>query len=480
IELAYWTSGLGEEYIRKTIENFEKKYPQYKVAYEPSPNGGAITNTFGYGANYDTVDLYMYAINAIEPEDLIKNAEPLDDLVNGKYENESITLGEKILPEFRSALMSDDGHYHSLTYGGGWTGIAYNRKIIDGVKYKIPNTTDELARLALDISDDFGSKGITPFIHYQNGGYWMTIASSWQIQYDGPDYYFNNFLPLKDSSGISPSKSVLIAEDGRKAAMDALEKLVTPGYVYNGSNALIFTDAQTLFLNDKAAMMVNGSWLINEMKQHVNENYDFSMMPTPVISSIKNKCTTIEHDAELSALITAVDAAYSPEEVPLTGAGYSVNEADRARIFEARYIMHSNFDQHGMVIPKYASAKEAAKLFVQYFYSDENLKMYHDVTHMTLPIRYSDGSSIDMNGWLAWEKQQQYFTEKCKTFFDSSSQTSKIFTAGGCSFYAGIDFISSFCNQNKNARQSSDQAWAQMVSIFNGNWDLYLNNAQLK
>lgn len=57
IELSYWSSGLGEEYIKETIKNFEIKYPQYKVYFDSSPNGGAINNTFGYGANYDTVDL---------------------------------------------------------------------------------------------------------------------------------------------------------------------------------------------------------------------------------------------------------------------------------------------------------------------------------------------------------------------------------------------------------------------------------------
>ena len=182
IELAYWSSGLGEEYIKETIKGFEKKYPQYKVYFDPSANGGAIANTFGYGANYDTVDLYMYAINSLREEDIIEYAEPLDDIVKTRYENESMTLEEKILPKFRNSLKSSDGKYHSLTYGGGWTGIAYNKNMFDEYDLDIPNTTDELVDLAVQIDDEVkgaNGKPVPPFIHYQAGGYWMTVVSAW-------------------------------------------------------------------------------------------------------------------------------------------------------------------------------------------------------------------------------------------------------------------------------------------------------------
>lgn len=483
IELSYWSSGLGEDYIKETIKGFEAKYPEYKVYFEPSANGGAIANTFGYGANYDTVDLYMYAINSLREEDIIEYAEPLDDIVNSKYENESMTLEEKILPKFRDALKSSDGKYHSLTYGGGWTGIAYNKNMFEEYDLDIPNTTDELVDLAVQIDDEVkgvDGKPVPPFIHYQAGGYWMTVVSAWQIQYDGPDYYFDTFLPLGGEM-TNPDKSILTTEDGRKAAMDVMEQIITPGFVFNGSNALVFTDAQTYFLNDRAAMMVNGSWMINEMKVHLNEKQDFSMMPTPVISSIIEKVPdrSISNDKELSALITAIDKANTVDEVALSGTGYEVTKADLERVYEARHVMHSNFNEHGMLIPKYATAKEGAKKFIQYFYSDENVRMYHDVTHMTIPIQYSDGTAVNTTGWRDWEIQQQKFTDKYMTFFDQNANTSKIFTAGGCQFYGGIDFISAFCNPDSGQRLSSDKAWSQMVAIWDANWNNYKSNAQL-
>ncbi len=480
IELSYWTSGLGEDIIKETIAGFEAKYPEYKVYYDPNASGSAILNTFGYGPNYDTVDLYMYAINGLAEEDIIEYAEPLDDLVNSRYEDEALTLGEKIMPKFRDALKSSDGKYHALTYGGGWTGIAYNQNVIDGEKFEVPNTTDELIELAGDLDD----ANLKPFIHYQTGGYWMTVVNVWQLQYDGLDYYMNTFLPLDDGT-TAPSLNVLMAEDGRKKAMDVMEKIITPGYVYNGSNALVFTDAQTLFLNDAAVMMVNGSWMINEMKQHLSEEQNFSMMATPVISSIVDKCDTIRGEAgksadeELSALIDAIDAADSMEDVSLQGTGYDVRQEDMERIYEARNTMHSNFDQHGILIPTYSTAKEAAKLFVQYFYSDENIRKYREVSHMPIPVQYSDGSAVDMDGWLDWEIQQARFTERCTTVFEESNKASKIFTAGGCTPYANIDFVTAFCNTNPQARLSSDAVWSQMLQTFERDWDTYVSNAQL-
>ena len=49
ITVRYWNSGIGVEYLDKTVENFQKAYPQYRVWLDTSSNRRDIVNDFGNG-----------------------------------------------------------------------------------------------------------------------------------------------------------------------------------------------------------------------------------------------------------------------------------------------------------------------------------------------------------------------------------------------------------------------------------------------
>ena len=57
-----------------------------------------------------------------------------------------------MVAKFRNALKSSDGKYHSLTYGGGWTGIAYNKNMFDeeAQKHAFQMTYDAIMRVLTD------------------------------------------------------------------------------------------------------------------------------------------------------------------------------------------------------------------------------------------------------------------------------------------------------------------------------------------
>ena len=268
-------------------------------------------------------------------------------------------MGEDRLRYFKS----QDGNYYSFSYYGGWGGLVYNADIINGTTYQVPNTTDELYYLAMDLA----AETKTPFIHFTDGGYWYYLYDVWFAQYAGMDKYLD---------AIENPTLEKISDDslGVKQMLEVMEKLIgATDQCYNGSNSYDFTTSQTLFLENKAVMMANGSWMEYEMR----ENYEagtknYSMMRTPVISSIIDHCDTIEDDAELSALIDAIDNG----DTALEGTGYTVSQADYDRIKYARSLMTNNFNAHTACIPNYSTAKEGAKKFLQYFYSDEALLLY--------------------------------------------------------------------------------------------------------
>lgn len=469
IQLSYWRSGLGIDYLNRIIEDFEEEYPQYNVILEPTYNKLSILDNIELEEEYNTIDLYM--TGRINPE-YNRYFEPLNSILEHKHEGETKTIGEKYYQDVLENLKSTDGNYYTLSYGGGWGGIVYNSKVIDGDKYKIPRTTDELESLAMQLYDD----GLTPFIHFQEGGYWFIVYQIWQMQYDGMDYYENVYLPLNDG-GESPSLDILTAEDGRRKVLDVMQSLVTPEYVYNGTNSLTFTEAQTLFVKGQAVMMANGSWLINEMRQELDPDVELKIMKVPVISSIVDNLeeTTL---SELGPLIDAIDKASAKEEVPLEGDGYKVSEYDRDRVFEARNLMFSNNDEHVFYIPEYSVAKEAAKEFIKFFYRDEEMRVYADTIHAALPVHYSDGSDVDMTDWNEWEKETQAFYDTAIPVFKTNSKSSPIFTAGGADDYARVPFVTLFCSR-ENDRITAQTAWERIKLTFEEQWPNYLSNAGL-
>lgn len=486
ITVKFWDSGVGSEFLKKTVEQFQIKYPEYRVWTDISSNRKDIVNDFGQGEEIDGVDVWMFPVDSISSKTLAAYAEPLNDILGKTYGDESKTIGEKYEPAVLEALQWPDGNYYSLSYSGGWYGIVYNETIIDGENYRLPRTTQELEELTIELAADPALKNMRPYIHYAEGGYWNFVYNVWQAQYDGMDYYTNTFMPLDGGeSDPAPSKNVLTKQDGRYQAIQALERILKPAYVYSGSNSLAFTDAQTLFIKDRAVMMVNGSWMLNEMQSVEGATTSFKIMKNPVISAIIDKCPTITGenggtaDEELCALIDAVDAASSSAAVPLTGNGYSVSLEDAARVYEARNIMSNNFDAHGIIIPTYSSAKEGAKLFIEYFYSDENLKNYWDTTQLPLPVTYSNGEGPDMTGWTEWSIQQQEYAKTAIPMYLIQRTASPVFTAGGADPYADVNIVSKFTSENANDRLTAAEAWDSIISIFNKNWENYLTNAQL-
>ena len=367
LNINYWRSGYGLEFMEKAIEGFKVKYPQYNVNLYESSTATSVMAGFGQGASHDPVDLYVSgAINA----NLIEHADALDDLLDAKAdESESKTIRQKYNPEVLNSFKSLDGKHYNLAFAGSMAGIVYNNTIIDGEKFTLPRTTKELEELCGALLAD-ESNAVTPFIHFKEG-YWNMLYPVFQAQYDGLDYYTNTFLTLgnQDLSTVSAqdsAKEILVKKDGRYQAMKALEGIISSQSIVNGSNTTDFNSAQTKFLNGYSAMMVNGGWLLNEANKSVDVNKKFSMMKTPIISSIVDKCSSsLKSDTELRALITAIDSAIDQgiavSEIPVTGAGYSVESSDVETIYEARTIMMSLFNTSVFTVPRYSNAKKAAK-----------------------------------------------------------------------------------------------------------------------
>lgn len=468
IEISYWNSGLGSDWLNNVIKGFNEKHPEYNVYYSASANSNAVTSSLGVDG--DTVDIYM-GIKNYDTSLL----EPMDDVLNDTAEGDSKTLMEKFDPAYLALEKAADGHYYELTFGGGIVGLVYNKSMFkDAELTQLPRTTNELTT----VCDKLKKKELTPLCHYAPSGYWEFMDEVFFAQYDGMDYYINNFYACKDENGNSPSKEVLTKKDGRYEAIKAYEKFITPEYVLQGSNSQDHVTMQTQFLNGKAAMMVTGSWVANEMKS-VGGLENFEMMKTPVLSAITDKLDSVKTEGGLRDLITAIDSVTDGEKKLsdyADGANYSVggksiSAADWKYVSAARNMVPANYAGECAYIPVSSNAKEGAKNFLKYLYSDEGYKIYTDTLHLTMPLTLSSGE-LDISEWNSFEINQYDLLKKAEyNVTNYIMSKNRIFVDGGADAFANTEYINLFCTTNTADRITADKAWEKIITTINDNYE---------
>ena len=473
LTISFWKAGWGEQYMRDTVEAFKLAYPNYNVDYQPTTNGFMFSETIELGAEMNPIDLYIGSFMMTPYDEL---TEPLNSLYQEKCYGENITLADKLGASTVEGMRHRDGNIYGVPEpSSGYVGLIYNADIIgEGTDYEIPVTTDELELLVSDLSYDPELDEVYPFIHYGQGDYWKRVYEQWWIQYDGLDAYYD-FIALKDENGNTPSKDVILAEDGRYEAVKVLETIVSKDTVYPGSNKLEYQQAQTLFMNGASVMMANGNWLINEMKSNTEATTkNLLIMRTPVISALIDKLTSVEDDAELAAVIRKMDEDLAfGRGGALTGDGFDITKEDYDRIYEARYIGAPGSDTSLFVIPEYSTAKEAAKDFIKFAFSDEQLKKKSQTLHMDCSLPGSN-FTVDTTGWSAFEIcAKELGKSTISVLGEAVGIKSNLFTAGGLTVWYSSPIVA-LCQEES---LTAETYWESLIRYYNNKWDEAVRNA---
>ncbi len=452
IEINYWNSGLGTAWLDAVIEGFKKKYPEYNVYYNATASSTAVVTAYGL-EDTDTIDLYL----ATKQYDK-RYLEPLNDVLESTADGDTKTIKEKFDADYL-LLEEYDGQYYNLTHGGGILSFVYNKKLFEkaGIT-QLPRTSDELSVVCGVLADN----GIKPLCHFKPSGYYSWLTETWFSQYNGLDYWRDFYA--------NPTKEKMLTKDGRYEAIKAYEKFVTPENVLQGSNSDPHVSIQTKFLGEKCAIMLNGSWLSNEM-QNSGKMEDFEMMKTPVISAITDKLTTVKSEPELRNLITAIDNVTDGVETVDTYkdgdnynvGGKSVSASDWDYVKAARNSVSANYSGETAFIPSYSNAKEGAKEFLKYLYSDEGYQIYLNSLHIKMPLDLCEGE-INTEGWNSFEKSQlELFNKAEHNISNDIMNKHRIFVDGGADSIADYEFISLMCSNSESDRISAEETWNEIV-----------------
>ncbi len=505
LEVYIFNAGYGYEWCQTLLDAFKEetwvkeKYPNLAVDLTHNEvenyatdmlNGSASTNKYEIIMG---LNLYKSLGDAGRAEDLTKTV--YETTVPGENVRYIDKMYSSVLRSNLNATSNPAATdtYYTTTWATGMTGIVYNENALQKVGKPVPNTTDEL----IDIMKYVKSNTISgydqkySFVTYTSSAYTNYMLNTWWAQYEGCEEYAN-FFEGYDSSTNSISSAVL-SQEGRLKALEVLESVMSKdkGYVYlnpaPGREA--YRTTQNQLVMGKGLFMANGDWFDNEMRsfceglQQTQGHCDtIKLMKTPVISSIISQTPSIENDAELSALITAIDAGSKA----LSGTGYDVEQDDFNRILDARTVVYSIGPGHNAVVPKTAVGKEVAYDFLRFMATDKALALYIEATNgASLPFNYDcKAQNVELYNKLSPMQKDRldYFDgyQKAIDILPAEYSFPLVFFGGLSAFKsvdgkAGMEFLSGY--SKGNYASAAERIFREDIKYWTDEFDRNWNTA---
>jgi len=406
ISVHYSAGGFGKEWMSKITTDY-KALTGITVKWVPSYTTGEIQGLLVNQQNKNAI--VMPLLNMYQAQDAGR-LEDLTDVYNAIPEGETVAIKDKMNQSLYEYIEAADGKRYQMFGSNSVSAFCYNIDTLNEAfgkgNWELPRTTNELLELAKQLKQ----KGYYAFsasvgINY----YWDYVGNVWWAQYEGIESYRNYFSGKYWDAASNEWKLGVQINDatGRKYALETLGNLMskTNGYMHQLSNQMGFEEAQAAFLSNgfrddgkKVAFMVNGDWLENEMASWLLQNpQNVGMMRSPVISKIIEKLDTVTTEAQLSAVIKAVDEGKTSYD--------GVSEKDFATIRDARLMGYTATPNYPIGIPSYLpeKTKQLAKDFLVYLYSDRAQKIYaSELQGLTMPAGFNvlNDSSVKVSDFV--------------------------------------------------------------------------------
>ena len=271
-DIEYWSSWSETEAqadaLREAADEFMKANPGVKINF--TFNGRDNRNLVGSAVSAGTKVTMMDA-NA----DNIKSmwSEMTLDLTPYFEESYESTGGEKyvdrIMPSM-SGLSAKlfDGKYSYFPYAPQAFMIFCNKNIFDdcGIT-KYPETWAEF----MDACEKIKSKGYTPITTDSN------YATSWV------GYYMSRLMGNDEVANLSNDSSAWSNPKVLEAAK-AIEDMAKKGYFDPVIETNTYPNAQqSMVINEKIAMYINGTWLPNEVKDSTPDDFKWGSFAFPTV-----------------------------------------------------------------------------------------------------------------------------------------------------------------------------------------------------
>lgn len=280
-----WEEGSPSFNLVKAIgDSMEKDYPGTKVTY-----------TFNNTAARAAIETRMLAGDPLDVDFMFEGMDPntyewadkgfLMDLTTAM--NAPRADGTKWVDDF-NPLFLPSMKYKDQYYGASnevyiWL-LHYNKGLFDKWGVQPPKTWDDMLTLCDTIKKNGG--GVAPIAVTGQVNFYVGMWIDSLTQRIVGSQKVMDYLYGDNTSTIANDPDFL------QAAKEMM-KLKTNGCLIDGWEATDFTTTQTYFFQEKAAMILMGSWLMTEMKASVPAGFQLAVAPFPTVTGGKGKQDTI-------------------------------------------------------------------------------------------------------------------------------------------------------------------------------------------
>ena len=415
IQIKSYKGGYGTDFLHEMADKFKTIYPE--ITFEFVEESALVNNEQAKleicQPKKNQIDLYF--TNGIDIEYLMEKnytvlrdrdktlLEPLDDVFNSKAigfnGEESATIASRMFDGYKAAFTYDgsaakwNGGIFALPWADSITGLFVNKSVLDKYEVALPLTSNELAEAVHKIYEQGASDDIYPFSWAGANavGYWEYLFEVWFAQYTGKENFENFMRCDPNGSGKIKEEGYKVYEDiGILKALEGMDPILDLKYSPDGSVSMQHIEAQTDFMKGKSAFMCDGDWMLNEMKENYFElGKNITILRTPILSSIGTEIGLT--DSQLHTLVEMIDNHKTKDEIKASLS--MLDDAMIDRVIQARSMHDSIGSGHNVFMPSYADAKEAAKLFLRFMYSNDGCRIFRNFAYANLPLSYTPDPS---------------------------------------------------------------------------------------
>lgn len=265
---------IGEPALKKVYDDFKAQHPGVEWDIRALP---------GLGPDWDR--LARAAMLSGEPVGLLM----LDGLFVRAWTRDGLLADLGADPRMAGVLARVPGQFHlagpgetsarafplALSMGVQTTGMYYNKALLDQAGLDVPKTITDLEEMVKPLA----ALGAAPLTFCSGEISFNSMLATWVLpmiagRAGDPEAFVER--TVKGEVGYDSPEFI--------EAFETIANLRTSGVLLEGAGATDYPTMQTLFLQGRAAMMYNGSWLLTQLQAGTpTVAFDLHVAPLPLV-----------------------------------------------------------------------------------------------------------------------------------------------------------------------------------------------------
>lgn len=272
LDVVIFKGGFGDDYALNVNEMYTALYPEAEIEYTGTQRlGPQYQPRFVAGDPPDVMDnsgAENLPIATLVAEGQL--ADLADLMAAPAYDTEGATVAETLIPGSQENGVYD-GVQRVMLYGLTVYGVWYNQAWFEEQGYTYPETWEDMMALSADIKE----AGVAPWTYQGQYPQYMRLLM---------DQMVAKHAGVEAIIAIDNLEPDAWKQDAVRVSLEALRSLYDNDYILEGTEALSHTDSQAQWLQGRAAFIPCGTWLENEMRDLIPEDFAMVVAPSPSLA----------------------------------------------------------------------------------------------------------------------------------------------------------------------------------------------------